>query len=112
MMPIISPDATKKTRAMAYAINVMQDEGMFNTSDVGHMQDMFFEGRYVLKNDSPQSRLQISSFILYQHWKSGKEPKIFRKLINTHRGINAVYSLTHSEHFKTYKETQNDLYRS
>ena len=104
-MPIISPEATKKAKAIAYAVNVMCEEETFNTGDQGHMHDMFYAGSYKLKNDSPRSRLQISSSVLYKHWKSGKEPIIFRKLISTYRGLNAVYSLAHSDQFKTYKET-------
>lgn len=104
-MPIISSEATKKAKSIAYAVNVMQKEGTFNTSEHGPMQDLFFAGGYELKKDSPRSRLQVSSSVLYKHWKSGKEPKIYRKLMNTHQGLNAVYSLTHSEHFKTYEET-------
>lgn len=104
-MPIISPFATKKTKAIAYAIYVMQDEGMFNTNNEEHLNEMFLEGGFILKNDNHGSRLQVSNSILYKHWKSEKEPKIYRKLISTHRGINAVYSLTHTEQFKTFKET-------
>ncbi len=59
-------------------------------SEHGPMQDLFFAGGYELKKDSPRSRLQVSSSVLYKHWKSGKEPKIYRKLMNTHQGLNAV----------------------
>ena len=45
-MPIISPEATKKTKAIAYAVNIMQNEGTFNTSEHGPMQDLFFAGGY------------------------------------------------------------------
>ena len=103
-MPKISPEATKKAKAIAYAVNVMQKEGTFNTSEHGPMQDLFFASGYELKKDSPRSRLQVSSSVLYKHWKSGKEPKIYRKLMNTHQGLNAVYSLMHSEQFRTYEE--------
>ncbi|AHJ13144.1 hypothetical protein [Sulfurospirillum multivorans] len=104
-MPIISLEATKKAKAIAYAVNVMQKEETFNTGDQGPMQEMFYTGGYTLKNDSPRSRLQVSSSVLYKHWKSGKEPKIYRKLISTYRGLNAIYSLTHTDQFKTYKES-------
>lgn len=105
MMPIISPHATKKTNAIAYAIYVMQDEGMFNTSNEEHLNNMFLEGGFILKNDNHRSRLQISNSILYKHWKSANEPKIYRKLISTHRGINAAYSLNSADQFKAYEET-------
>jgi len=104
-MPIISPEATKKAKAIAYAVNVMREEETFNTGDQGPMQEMFYAAGYELKNDSPRCRSQVSSSVLYKHWKSDKEPKIYRKLISTYRGLNAVYSIVHSDQFKTYKET-------
>lgn len=111
-MPVITQNGTKKAKAIAYAVHVMNEEGILNTGDQGAMQDIFFAGGYTLKNDNPQSRLQVSSSVLYKHWKSSKEPKIYRKLITSCRGINAVYSLSRSERFKTYEETKNDIHRS
>ena len=103
-MPIISHEATKKAKAIAYAVNVMQKEGTFNTNEQGPMQDLFIAGGFKLKKDTPHERLQISCSVLYQHWKTGKEPKIYRKLVSNRSKVNAVYSLKIDEFFKAYKD--------
>lgn len=99
-MPMIMPETKMKNNAVECAVKTMQQQGMLLTTSIEQMESVFKAGGYSLKENNLHNRLQLVNALLYEHWKSGHEPKFFRAII----GKKVVYSLSHSKGFKSYKE--------
>jgi len=105
-MPIITQKATKKAKAIAYAVKVIQNEGKLSTGSQEHLKAMFEEGSYILKNNNQkQTIFQVSSTILYEHWKSGDKPVFYRQLSKGHMN----YCLEPKVEYQSYQMCKNAL---
>lgn len=99
-MPRITPQTIQKQSAISQAKSIMEEQNFLLTTSIDAINSIFIAGNYSLKENSLHNRIQLINSVLYEHWKSGKEPQFFR---NTIKG-KIVYSLNKRNGFKSYKE--------
>ncbi len=86
---MISRKIIQKELALAKLVDILNKKKVLTMDMHSEMLEIFNAGEYVCKSNNPLNKVQIVCSLLYEHFRCGKRPIIYRY----GAGINIFYTL-------------------